>query len=198
MVDDFKQVLARVQSDYDFYVRLQSNATQALASYNLTTQERDVLTNPDWLAAILHGVASGPGGVDLGKGGLDITITISGTHDWFNPTNVAPPHISPPNISISPPPPGPPPPGPPPPGPPPPGPPPPGPPPPGPPPPGPPPPGPPPPGPPPPGPPPPGPPPPPGDFQLSQFVTEAVNAIFAAENEIVQLSAVTTLMEGLG
>jgi hypothetical protein len=28
MVDDFKQVLARVQSDYDYYVRLQSNADQ--------------------------------------------------------------------------------------------------------------------------------------------------------------------------
>jgi hypothetical protein len=191
MIEDFKLILARVQSDYDFYVRLQENPEHSLATYDLTDEEREVLLDPDKLGQVLSGVVPEPGG-EGSEPAFKITITICGTHDWFNPTNVSPPHISPPTISLTPPPPpGPPP--PPPPGPPPP-PPPPGPPPP-PPPPGPPPP-PPPPGPPPP-PPPPGPPPgPPGPGDDGGHrINKAVEDVLAAATEPDRVSALVGLME---
>ena len=200
MVEDFKEVLARAQRDYGFYVELQANPKRALEKYDLSLDEREVLENPTELGGVLSG---------LGNAAFEVKILISGTHDWFNPTNVQPPQISPPTVSLTPPPPpGPPPPGPPPPGPPPPGPPPPGPPPPGPPPPGPPPPPPgppppgpppPPPGPPPPGPPPPGPPPPgDGERQLQNELEAALEAVSIATSSIERFNAVNQLMGLIG
>jgi hypothetical protein len=179
VVESFRRVLARIQSEYDFYIRFQENPVEALKGYDLSPDERAVLTDPARLGSLLTG---------LGDAGLDITITIVGTHDWFNPTNVQPPQVSPPTVSLSPPPPPPgpppPPPGPPPP---PPGPPPP---PPGPPPP---PPGPPPP---PPGPPPPGP--PPGEGGRLQQIEVALDAIAVAATEAERTVAVLGLMQVIG
>lgn len=76
MQDDFKAALARVQSDYAFYVQCQSDPATALADYSLSPEERAALSDPERLADSL-------------KRGSDmrlptITIKISGTHDWVN------------------------------------------------------------------------------------------------------------------
>jgi hypothetical protein len=165
VVESFTRVLARIQGDYDFYVRFQEHPVEALKGYDLSDDERAVLADPAQLGSVLLG---------LGDAGLGITITISGTHDWFNPTNVQPPQVSPPTVSLSPPPPPPPPgPPPPPPGPPP----------------------------PPPGPPPPPPgPPPPGDGEgfKSQQIDLALEAIALAATEVERTAAVVGLMEVIG
>jgi hypothetical protein len=76
MRDDFKAALARVQSDYAFFIQCQSDPATALAVYSLSPEERATLSDPERLADSL-------------KRGSDkrpraITITISGTHDWIN------------------------------------------------------------------------------------------------------------------
>lgn len=77
MRNDFKAALARVQSDYAFFIQCQSDPAKALADYSLSPEERSTLSDPEWLADAL-------------KRGNDprllpsITIKISGTHDWIN------------------------------------------------------------------------------------------------------------------
>ena len=76
MLNDFKRALARLQSDYGFYVDCQVNPAVALAGYDLSAHERSVLIDPDKLA-------------DVFRGGIDVSplrITFSGTHDWVNRT----------------------------------------------------------------------------------------------------------------
>lgn len=74
MLEHFKQVLARVQSDYGFYIDCQTNPAFALAGYDLSPDERSALSDPQRLAAALKG----------GVGVSPVRITISGTHDWVN------------------------------------------------------------------------------------------------------------------
>jgi hypothetical protein len=78
MLDDFKRALARVQSDYGFYIECQANPAVALAGYDLTLDERAALSDPEKLASVLKG--------GIGVEQLRITIKISGTHDWVNRT----------------------------------------------------------------------------------------------------------------
>jgi hypothetical protein len=83
MIESFTAALARVQSDFDFYVACQTDADAALAEYDLSAEERAALTDPDVLADVL-------------KKGLmprnrpAITVKISGTHDWVNRTKKPP------------------------------------------------------------------------------------------------------------
>jgi hypothetical protein len=77
MLDDFKRALARVQSDFGFYIDCQANPIVALAGYDLSQDERSALIDPEKLADVLKG------GIDVNKLPR-ITITISGRHDWIN------------------------------------------------------------------------------------------------------------------
>jgi hypothetical protein len=84
MLEDFKKALARVQSDYGFYVGCQTNPTLALAGYDLSPDERSAFSNPETLADMLK---RGIGITQL----RPITVKISGKHDWINravPVNV--------------------------------------------------------------------------------------------------------------
>jgi hypothetical protein len=77
MRHDFKAALARVHSDYAFYVHCQSDPESALADYELSPEERSALSDPDRLADALQ----------RGRDAMrfpSITIKISGTHDWVN------------------------------------------------------------------------------------------------------------------
>jgi len=77
MRDDFTSALARVQSDYSFYIRCQSDPASALADYSLNSEELAVFSDPERLeSALKHrpGIRMLP----------SITIKISGTHDWIN------------------------------------------------------------------------------------------------------------------
>lgn len=74
MRNDFKAALARVQSDYAFYIQCASDPATALAEYSLSPAERATLSDPERLADALKR------GTDM----LGITITISGKHDWIN------------------------------------------------------------------------------------------------------------------
>jgi hypothetical protein len=76
MRDDFDAALARVQSDYAFYVQCQSDPATALTDYSLTSEERAALSDPERLADALKR------GSDMAR--PSITIKISGTHDWVN------------------------------------------------------------------------------------------------------------------
>jgi hypothetical protein len=77
MLEDFKRALARVQSDYGFYIDCQTNSTVALAGYDLSPDERSALTDPEKLADVFKRV--------IGISELrPITIKICGTHDWVN------------------------------------------------------------------------------------------------------------------
>jgi hypothetical protein len=71
VLEDFKRALARAQSDYGFYIDCQTNPAVALAGYDLSADERTILTNPAKLADALN----------LRFG---ITVTIKGKHDWVN------------------------------------------------------------------------------------------------------------------
>jgi hypothetical protein len=77
MVEDFRRALARVQSDYGFYVECQTRPGAALAGYDLSEEERSTLLDPERLAEVL---AAGSGAYKLPP----ITIKICGTHDWIN------------------------------------------------------------------------------------------------------------------
>jgi len=79
VLDDFKQALARVQSDYGFYIDCQANPAMALAGYDLSVDERSALSDPEKLGGLLRG------GIGISKL-PSITIKISGTHDWVNRT----------------------------------------------------------------------------------------------------------------
>lgn len=77
MLDHFKRALARVQSDYGFYIGCQTNPAVVLAGYDLSQEERSALVDPEKLADVLK---RGVGATRL----RPITIKISGTHDWVN------------------------------------------------------------------------------------------------------------------
>lgn len=77
MLEDFKKALARVQSDYGFYIGCQINPTLALAGYDLSPDERSALSDPESLADMLK---RGIGITQL----RPITVKISGKHDWIN------------------------------------------------------------------------------------------------------------------
>ena len=79
MLEDFKRALARVHGDYAFYIDVQANPAVALAGYELSPEERSILTDPGRLADVLM---RGVGIVNL----RPITVTISGKHDWVNRT----------------------------------------------------------------------------------------------------------------
>jgi hypothetical protein len=86
VLEDFKRALARVQSDYAFYIDCQTNPAAALAGYELTDDERAALSDPEKLADVFK---PGAGVLNLRP---SITIKISGKHDWVNravPVNAA-------------------------------------------------------------------------------------------------------------
>jgi hypothetical protein len=77
VVEDFKRALARVQSDYGFYIDCQANPALALAGYDLSPDESRAMRDPMRLADVLKsgiGISRVP----------SITIKISGSHDWIN------------------------------------------------------------------------------------------------------------------
>lgn len=74
MATGFEAALARVQSDFEFYIGCQTDPETTLAEYELSANERATLTDPDQLAEALK------------PRGWRITIKISGTHDWVNRT----------------------------------------------------------------------------------------------------------------
>jgi hypothetical protein len=77
VLDDFKRALARVQSDYGFYIDCQANPALALAGYDLSPDERSALSDPVKLADVLKR------GVGISRL-RPITVKISGKHDWVN------------------------------------------------------------------------------------------------------------------
>jgi hypothetical protein len=79
VLEDFKRALARVQSDYGFYIDCQASPAVALAGYDLSPDERSALIDPEKLAGVLRG------GIGVNKF-PSFTIKISGTHDWVNRT----------------------------------------------------------------------------------------------------------------
>lgn len=77
MLDSFKAALARIQSDYEFYIGCQTDPASTLAGYDLSPQERSSLNDPDQLARMLD--------EDLRPRNIpSITVKISGRHDWVN------------------------------------------------------------------------------------------------------------------
>ncbi|MGA7303408.1 MAG: hypothetical protein WBW88_00980 [Rhodothermales bacterium] len=79
-MSDFTAVLDRVQGDYAFYVRVQTDPDGALAEYELNEDERAALTDPRLLTEALVNVLP-----------WSITIKISGRHDWVNRAPKNPP-----------------------------------------------------------------------------------------------------------
>lgn len=79
MIDDFIRVLARVQSDYGFYIGCQTNPAGALRDYVLTTDEYEALLDPEKLREMLDNSA-------LENKPTALVITFSGRHDWVNRT----------------------------------------------------------------------------------------------------------------
>jgi hypothetical protein len=73
MPNDVKAALARIQTDYDFYVACQSDPQTALADYELTDEERAAFGDPDRLEDLLKRAPQ-----------MIPPITIKGTHDWVN------------------------------------------------------------------------------------------------------------------
>lgn len=78
MLKDFKRALARVQSDYAFYIACQEDPSSALEEYDLSPEERSALSDPEKLAEVLKT------GVGAKRRLPSITVKISGTHDWVN------------------------------------------------------------------------------------------------------------------
>ena len=79
MLDSFQAALARIQSDYEFYVGCQTDPDSTLAGYDLSPEERSALTDPGQLAKVLK--------EDLRPRNIpSITVKISGRHDWVNRT----------------------------------------------------------------------------------------------------------------
>jgi hypothetical protein len=79
MIEDFIRVLARVQSDYGFYIGCQTNPAVALRDYALNTDEYEALLDPQKLRAMLDDSA-------LENKPKKLVITFSGRHDWVNRT----------------------------------------------------------------------------------------------------------------
>lgn len=79
MIEDFIRVLARVQSDYGFYIGCQTNPAVALRDYVLNTDEYEALLDPQKLRAMLDDSA-------LENKPKKLVITFSGRHDWINRT----------------------------------------------------------------------------------------------------------------
>lgn len=77
MLEDFKRALARVQSDYGFYIDCQTNPALALEGYSLSSDERSALSDPDKLADVFKR------GIGISRL-RPITVKISGKHDWVN------------------------------------------------------------------------------------------------------------------
>lgn len=84
MIADFIRVLARAQSDYDFYIGCQTKPAVALRDYALTTDEYEALLDPEKLRAMLDDSA-------LENKPTPLVITFSGRHDWVNRTKPARP-----------------------------------------------------------------------------------------------------------
>lgn len=79
MLDSFTVVLARIHSDYEFYIGCQTDPASTLAEYDLTPDELSALSDPHQLARMLQ--------EDLRPRNIpSITIKISGRHDWVNRT----------------------------------------------------------------------------------------------------------------
>lgn len=79
MLDSFKAALARIQSDYEFYIGCQTDPASTLAEYDLSPHEWSALTDPGELARMLQ--------EDLRPRNIpSITVKISGRHDWVNRT----------------------------------------------------------------------------------------------------------------
>ena len=78
MSAELKRVLARVQTDYSFFIECQTNPDVALADFDLSAAERSILTDPDKLTDM---IMRGNGEVTPQAA---ISVTISGTHDWVN------------------------------------------------------------------------------------------------------------------
>ena len=79
MLDSFKSALARIQSDYEFYIGCQTDPVSTLADYDLSPEERSALTDPGQLDRMLK--------EDLRPRNIpSITVKISGRHDWVNRT----------------------------------------------------------------------------------------------------------------
>jgi hypothetical protein len=74
VLEDFKRALARVQSDFSFYIGCLTNPAVALEGYALSPDELLTLTTPQKLSELLT----------PGLGISQLRITISGTHDWVN------------------------------------------------------------------------------------------------------------------
>jgi hypothetical protein len=77
MLEDFKRALARIQTDYGFYIGCQTNPALALEGYSLSADERLALSDPEKLADVLRR------GVGISRL-RPITVTIKGKHDWVN------------------------------------------------------------------------------------------------------------------
>jgi hypothetical protein len=91
MIEDFIRVLARVQSDYGFYIGCQRNPAVALRDYALDTREYEALIDPEKLRAMLEDGA-------LENKPIKIVITFKGKHDWVNR---AKPTTLPPNTNMN-------------------------------------------------------------------------------------------------
>ena len=78
MLEDFKKALARVQSDYGFYIGCQTNPALALAGYDLSRGRAVGVQRPR--DARRHAEARDRRSRNL----RPITVKISGKHDWIN------------------------------------------------------------------------------------------------------------------
>ena len=65
--EDFKKALARVQTDYGFYISCQTDPARALGGYDLSSDERSTLMDTEKLADLAH---PGSHGHDLRKARL--------------------------------------------------------------------------------------------------------------------------------
>ena len=86
MIEDVVRVLARVQSDFGFYIGCQTNPALTLRDYVLDTKEYEALLDPEKLRAMLEDSA-------LENKPMKIIITFKGKHDWVNrakPTTLPP------------------------------------------------------------------------------------------------------------
>jgi hypothetical protein len=79
MIEDFIRVLARVQSDYGFYIGCQTDPAVALRDYALDAKEYEALVDPEKLRAMLEDSA-------LENKPIKLIITFKGKHDWVNRT----------------------------------------------------------------------------------------------------------------
>jgi hypothetical protein len=79
MTEDFIRVLARVQSDYGFFIGCQTNPAVALRDFALNSDEYETLVDPQKLRAMLDDGA-------LENKPKRLIITFKGKHDWINKT----------------------------------------------------------------------------------------------------------------